>query len=109
MLRGPALLALIFSVAALAAENDPIDKLRRAAEQGVAEAQFNLGLMYAKGQGVSQDYVAARMFLNLAGAKGNEDARKTRDLIATKMTAAQISEAQRRAQEWQTKPRSDGK
>ncbi|MDG6234934.1 sel1 repeat family protein, partial [Glaesserella parasuis] len=26
------------------------------AEQGIAEAQFNLGLMYEKGDGVNQDY-----------------------------------------------------
>lgn len=110
MLRGPALLALIFSVAtALATENDPIEKLRRAAEQGDATAQFNLGLMYSTGRGVPQDYVAAHMFFNLAGAKGNEDARKTRDQLATKMTASQIAEAQRRAREWQTEPGSDGK
>ncbi len=31
----------------------------RAAEQGNTSAQFNLGLMYGKGQGVPQDYVEA--------------------------------------------------
>ena len=30
---------------------------RKAAEQGYAGAQFNLGAMYAKGGGVPQDYV----------------------------------------------------
>ena len=29
---------------------------RKAAEQGDADAQYNLGVMYAKGQGVPQDY-----------------------------------------------------
>jgi TPR repeat protein len=29
---------------------------RRAADHGLAGAQFNLGIMYAEGQGVSQDY-----------------------------------------------------
>ena len=32
---------------------------RRAAEQGHASAQFNLGVMYDGGQGVLQDYAAA--------------------------------------------------
>ena len=32
---------------------------RKAAEQGDGDAQFNLGLMYAKGKGVPQDYVEA--------------------------------------------------
>jgi len=29
---------------------------RLSAEQGIAQAQYNLGLMYDKGQGVPQDY-----------------------------------------------------
>ena len=40
---------------------------RRAAEQGVAEAQYNLGHMYRMGFGVPQDYVLAHMWYNLAG------------------------------------------
>ena len=32
---------------------------RKAAEQGDAEAQFNLGLMYADGEGVPKDYAEA--------------------------------------------------
>ena len=76
---------------------------RRAAEQGNVRAQFYLGVMYAKGEGIPQDYVAAHTFFNLAGAKGYEDARKQRDRIASRMTAAQIAEAQRRARAWTPK------
>jgi TPR repeat protein len=32
---------------------------RPLAEQGIAAAQYNLGLMYDKGHGVTQDYVQA--------------------------------------------------
>ena len=32
---------------------------RKAAEQGYAEAQFNLGVMYETGEGVAQDYAEA--------------------------------------------------
>ena len=32
-----------------------IDALRKVAEQGDAEAQYNLGIMYANGRGVTQD------------------------------------------------------
>ena len=32
---------------------------RKAADQGLAEAQFNLGIMYDGGQGVAQDYAEA--------------------------------------------------
>ena len=48
---------------------------RQAAEQGNAEAQFNLGLMYAQGQGVPQDHAEAVRWFRLAAEQGNTDAR----------------------------------
>jgi TPR repeat protein len=59
--------------------------------------------MYAKGQGVPQDFVIAHQLLNLAAANGAEGAVELRDELAAKMTAAQITEAQRLARDW--KPR----
>ena len=41
------------------------------AAQGNAEAQNNLGELYAKGQGVPQDYVQARKWYEKAAAQGN--------------------------------------
>jgi hypothetical protein len=73
---------------------------RLAAEQGNAPAQFKLGVMYGNGQGVLQDYVAAHMWVNLAAAQGNANASKNRGIVASKMTSAQIAEAQRLAREW---------
>jgi TPR repeat protein len=40
------------------------------AEKGNAEAQFNLGLMYAKGRGIDQDYAKARAWYEKAAAQG---------------------------------------
>ena len=76
-------------------------EFRVLAEQGDAIAQYNLGLMYANGRGVPRDYVQAHLWANLAAAQGNELARKARDIVAKKMTPAQIAEAQRLAREWQ--------
>ena len=80
---------------------------RPLAEQGYAAAQSNLGVMYAKGQGVSQGYVQAHMWFNLAASRFSaseaEDAVHNRDLAASKMTPAQLAEAERLAREW--KPR----
>jgi TPR repeat protein len=73
---------------------------RKAAEQGDAYAQFNLGLMYAKGQGVPQDYVHAHKWFNLSAVGGGKDAVKNRDTAAGLMTPAQIAEAQKLAREW---------
>jgi hypothetical protein len=76
---------------------------RKAAEQGLAEAQNNLAGMYFGGRGVPQDYVAAHLWFNLSAAQGNEIAVKNRDIIAALMNAAQISEAQKLAREWKPK------
>ena len=73
---------------------------RLAAEQGNASAQFNLGLMYGNGEGVAQDYIQAHMWYNLAAARGDEIGRKNRDILAKRMTPADISKAQRLAREW---------
>ncbi len=73
---------------------------RQAAEQGDVRAQFRLSVMYREGQGVPQDYVQAHLWFSLAAAQGHEDARTLRDLLAEKMTTAQIAEAQRLAREW---------
>ena len=76
---------------------------RKAAEQGDAYAQHNLGNMYGTGEGAPQDYVRAHMWYDLAAAQGIEIARKHRELIAKKMTPADILKAQRLAREWKPK------
>jgi len=74
--------------------------LKKAAEQGDAEAQYNLGQMYINGQGVTQNYIQAHMWLNIVGATGHSDAIKLRELVAKDMTSSQLQEAQKLASEW---------
>ena len=45
-------------------------EFRTPAEQGDADAQFNLGLMYRKGQGVAQDYALAMKWYRKAAEQG---------------------------------------
>ena len=59
-------------------------------------AKTNLGRLYEK----AQDYTQAHMWFNLAAAQGSTRAAKSRDMIAKKMTPAQVAEAQRLAREW---------
>ena len=78
---------------------------RLAAEKGYRElggvnAQYSLGLMYQFGTGVSQDYVLASMWYNLAVAQGSENAQETQDILEQRMTPEQIAEAQRLSREW---------
>jgi TPR repeat protein len=49
-------------------------ELRAQAEQGDAEAQYNLGFMYEKGQGVPQDDTEAVRWLRLAAEQGDVQA-----------------------------------
>lgn len=72
---------------------------RPLAEQGDSAAQFNLGVMYANGEGVPTDYQSAWMWYDIAWAHGLEDAMGRRDEIAAaaQMPPQDISEAQRRA------------
>jgi uncharacterized protein len=79
---------------------------RKAAEQGDAVAQLNLGIMYANGRGVHQDLLQAHLWLNLAAARlpagaHQKNAAEARNMVAARMTPAQIAEAQRRARAWQ--------
>ncbi len=80
-----------------------LTEFRPVAQQGNADAQFILGVMYSKGQGVPQDDVQAHMWLSLAAAQGKESYRKSRDKLAELMIPAQLAEAQRLAREWKPK------
>ncbi len=71
--------------------------------------------MYDNGRGVPQDYVQAHMWYNLAASRyrpgADRDLRdlavKNRDIMAARMTPADVSKAQRLAREW--KPKKEGK
>ena len=85
---------------------------RKAADRGNAIAQYNLGNRYDNGKGVPQDYVQAHKWFNLAAAAGSAPegaenrgklATENRDIVAAKMTPAQIAEAQRLAAQWKPK------
>jgi len=71
-----------------------LQQLRARAEQGNAEAQYQLGSKYYAGAGVPKDYVQAYKWFNLAAAQGNVAAAKSRDNVANEMTREQIAEAQ---------------
>jgi hypothetical protein len=67
------------------------------ARLGEARSQRALGLMLRDGHGVLQDFVAAHMWLNLAASQGEGDAARERDVLARRMSAEQVAEAQKRA------------
>ena len=54
--------------------NQAVSWYRKAADQGLAMAQFNLGTAYASGQGVPQDYNQAASWYRKAADQGDADA-----------------------------------
>ena len=53
----------------------------KAAEQGLARAQYNLGVMYANGTGVEQSYEKAREWLQKAAKQGLASAKEQLDKL----------------------------
>jgi TPR repeat protein len=71
-----------------------------AAEHGIAGSQNNIGYMYAHGEGVPQDFVRAHMWFDIAAANGDKTATANRAVVAARMNAAEVAEANRLAREW---------
>ena len=80
--------------------------LRRAAEQGNPMGMFNLAILYERGRGVPRDLVRSHMWYNLAAASFDVQDRTRatafyrRDALESRMTPAEVRDAQQRAREW---------
>ena len=73
---------------------------RFSAAQGLAKAQYNLGVMYFNGQGVPQDYVLAHMWWNLSGSNEQKEAIENRNIVEERMSKQQIEKAREMARNW---------
>ena len=83
---------------------------RRAAEQGLAAAQHEVGRMYGSGRGGPKDEVQAYKWLDLAASglrrpppRIVRKAGKDREAVAQKMSPQQVGPAQQLAREWKAK------
>ena len=84
-------------------EADSRDMIELAAQGGVPDALFELGLMYCAGRDVALDMVEAHKWFNLAALRGNEAAKQYRQDVARELSKAQVGVAQKRAREWLSK------
>ena len=66
---------------------------RKAAEQGFAPAQFNLGVCYYNGQGMIQNNIKAYAWIAVASANGYANATKALQLLKEEMSPLQIERA----------------
>jgi len=78
---------------------------QKAAEQRNPLAFAKLGMMYERGRGVPQSLVEAHMWYNLSVAYGEKRSAEARNVLAARMTADQIAEAEERARQWNPKKR----
>lgn len=78
----------------------------RSAEQGYADAQFNLGLMYANGEGVEADTSQAVELFKKAAAQGNVDAQN--NLAAMYYTGEGVTRDVDKGIEWFEKAAKQG-
>lgn len=67
--------------------------------KGNPQAQVYMGVMYAKGQGIAQDFVQAQKWFILAGDAGKSN----RDVVGKGLTPAEEQQAEAEAKAW--KPR----
>jgi hypothetical protein len=74
---------------------DAFKQMHKAAKQGDAFSQFEIGTMYEQGKGVERDYAEAYFWLSLSGNplnRGNE--------VKVHLSADQLAEAERRIESW---------
>jgi len=74
-----------------------IRHLRLAADAGVADAQNQLGIVYARGRLVTADQGTAMMWFLIAASIGNPQAERNRDLLARRLAGDVLTKARRRA------------
>lgn len=84
-----------------AGQGERMENWLHAAESGDASAQHRLGYMYAMGDGVAPDLVAAYTWLNLAAINlppglEHDRAVANREIVARLLVPAEIAEAHRR-------------
>ena len=74
------------------------------AARGDGDAQYLVGFLYARGEGVAVDLVRAYLWFSLVADHGDRFAMDALAGLARRMTAAQIAEAEALARDWRPEP-----
>jgi len=80
---------------------------RKAAEHGLADSQFNLGILYARGIGVEANLAESYKWFSLAAAQGDADATAKRDDIAKRLDPQSLAAAKLAIQTFTVEPQPD--
>lgn len=93
--KGLAVLVLAATFPAFAADPDSpsLETLRKAAEQGSADAQYELGILYEFGFNFPDHKAAAYAWYSKAAEQGNAIAAKRRDVVKGQLSSAELDRA----------------
>jgi localization factor PodJL len=76
----------------------------QAAARGMTDSQFNLGMLYARGLGVQQDFEQSYKWFSLAARNGDADASEARDDIAKSLSAEAVGRIADEIAAWKAEP-----
>ncbi|MFC3074839.1 peptidoglycan-binding protein [Shinella pollutisoli] len=79
----------------------------KASDLGVRDSQFNLAILYARGNGVTQDLEESYKWFAIAARDGDRDAAGKRDEVANAMRPEQLSSAKAKVELWKPQPLDD--
>jgi len=75
-----------------------VEWFQKAAERGVLDSQFNLGVLYQEGSGVTKSLVDAYVWYAIAGKQGDKMAAQRSEIIARDLSEADLERATSRVQ-----------
>jgi localization factor PodJL len=77
---------------------------RKAAERGLRDSQYNLGVLYARGLGLPQNLPESFRWFSLAANQGDVDAAKKRDDVASRLDQQTLVATRLAVQTWTAQP-----
>ena len=98
------ILSLVAPVLASAQDLASLEQTRQAAEQGNADAQLEMGILYEFGYNMPKNNVTALAWYLRSAEQGNALAVKRSDQLKSHMTPDEIDAANKLSKELMTKP-----
>ena len=77
---------------------------KRAAAMGYDDSQFNLAILYERGDGVPQSFVQAYIWYSIAARGDDEEAAERAEVLRTQLKPAQLSVAERAVNAFKPEP-----
>ena len=99
-------LALVLLCTPVMAKGEDLSQVIRLANQGNAQAQYNIGVMYVQGKGVRQDYQKAVEWYTKAANQGNAHAQYNLGVMYDEGKG--VRQDYQKAVEWFTKAANQG-